>query len=198
VENGVNLDRYAFDVPTPEGPSAIFIGAMDYLANVDACEYFVREILPLIHKELPQFRFTMGGRNPCRRVQALHNGSTVVVAGSVSDVSGALRSASVSVAPLRVARGIQNKILEAMAVGTPVVASKAAAEGIDAKAGEHFLVEEDQEAFARAVVMLSTDSERAHAMARAARSLVEKRYRWEDKLERLEKLLSETAALGRK
>ncbi|MFO0982100.1 MAG: TIGR03087 family PEP-CTERM/XrtA system glycosyltransferase [Planctomycetota bacterium] len=198
LENGIDLSRYAFVFPEARRASAVFVGAMDYLANVDACEHFARAILPLVRRELPEFQFRIVGRHPTRRVQALHDGASVVVTGAVADVNAELNGASVSVAPLRVARGIQNKVLEAFAAGTPVVASSAAAEGIEATSGEHLLVADQPAEFARAVVMLVRDRVRARALATAARALVERRYRWEAGLERLEQLIVETvAACGR-
>jgi sugar transferase (PEP-CTERM/EpsH1 system associated) len=201
VENGVDLDRFpgAFAADAP--PLAVFVGAMDYLANVDACEFFVREVMPRVVAELPDFRLRIVGRHPTPRVRALHDGGRVVVVGGVPDVGVEMRGAAVSVAPLRVARGIQNKVLEAMASGTAVVASPSAAQGIGATPGEHLLVAEDPESWARAVLSVIRDRQLAARLSRSARALVEERFRWGTNLARLDALVeatvAEAAATGR-
>jgi glycosyltransferase involved in cell wall biosynthesis len=193
VENGIDLERHSFRIAAPERPCAVFVGAMDYLANVDACEWFVRDVLPLVVREVPSFQLRIVGRHPSRRVQALHDGERVVVTGAVPQVHVELHAASVSIAPLRVARGVQNKVLEAFAAGTPVVATSAAAKGIVAQPGEHLLVADDPQAFAREVVLLIRDRDRAALMARAARALVERRYRWPENLTQLDALIADAA-----
>ena len=126
ISNGVDADYYAPDAARPspfiEEPIApiVFTGAMDYWPNVDAVIWFAREALPLIRRQLPGVRFIVVGRNPPAAVQALASGE-ITVTGTVVDVRPYLQHAGVVVAPLRVARGIQNKILEAMAMERPVV-----------------------------------------------------------------------------
>jgi glycosyltransferase involved in cell wall biosynthesis len=174
----------------------VFVGAMDYLANVDACEFFVRDVLPRIVAELPGFQFRIVGRHPTARVRALHDGRGVVVVGAVADVGEELRKAAVSVAPLRIARGIQNKVLEAMASGTAAVVSPPAAEGLEARAGEHLLTAADPESWARAVLSVVRDRGLAARLSLNARALVERRFRWATNLARLDALVEATVAAG--
>ncbi|HEV8128610.1 MAG TPA: glycosyltransferase, partial [Candidatus Eisenbacteria bacterium] len=118
-----------------EAPSIVFTGLMDYFPNVDGVRHFCAEIFPRVRAEVPDARFVIVGRNPVRSVRALARLPGVSVTGAVPDVRPYLASAAVSVAPLRVARGIQNKILEAMAMALPVVATSAAFEGVGAPKG---------------------------------------------------------------
>jgi polysaccharide biosynthesis protein PslH len=113
-----------------EGPLLLFTGQMDYRPNIDAVSWFVREVLPLV----PGARFVIAGRNPTAEVQALAS-PLIQVTGAVADMRAWLAAADVVVAPLRIARGIQNKVLEAMSMARPVVASPAAFEGIEAEPG---------------------------------------------------------------
>ena len=111
------------------------------------------------------------------------NGTKVI--GAVDDIRSWLLAADVVVAPLRIARGIQNKVLEAMAIGKPVVASSAAAEGIDAVAGEHFLVATDPPQEAEMVCELLSDPEKGHRLGLSARKLIHQKYSWDHQLARL-------------
>jgi sugar transferase (PEP-CTERM/EpsH1 system associated) len=108
-------------------PYAIFTGSMDYLPNVDAVQFFCHEVLPHIRSRVPNLQFVIAGRNPGKEVMRLAADPAVVVTGTVSDIRPYLRGAAVAVAPMRIARGVQNKILEALAMNVPVVASSVAA-----------------------------------------------------------------------
>lgn len=186
VENGIDTD--AFD---PSGtfarieqaqPLIVFTGQMDYRPNVDAVTWFARDILPLI----PTARFAIVGRAPTAAVRALAN-DRVVVTGEVSDVRGWLAAAAVVVAPLKLARGIQNKVLEAMAMARPVVATHAAGEGID-HAGT-IRIADDAAAFASVVQQLIADPGNAAALGSAARARVIARYGWDACLAPLDGML---------
>ena len=183
LDNGVNLDYFRADgdfdpVPSPGSPLLVFTGQMDYRPNIEAVESFAHQVLPLLRAEHPGATFAIVGRNPVPQVQALAALPGVIVTGGVPDVRGWLAAADVVVAPLRIARGIQNKVLEAMAMGRPVVASPQAAEGIDARNGEHLLVAPDAQGEARAVLDLLADPTRAAALGAAARQRVQQRYDW--------------------
>jgi sugar transferase (PEP-CTERM/EpsH1 system associated) len=108
-------------------PYLIFTGTMDYLPNVDAVQFFCHAVMPHIRSRVPKLRFVIAGRNPGREVMRLTADPAVVVTGTVSDIRPYLRGAAVAVAPMRIARGVQNKILEALAMNVPVVASSVAA-----------------------------------------------------------------------
>ena len=140
LPNGVDVGYFAPRESLPPAPSAVFFGAMDYHANVEAAELLARAVLPLLRQRHPDFRLTLAGANPAPAVQALAAIPGVTVTGYVQDIRPHVRGASVCAIPLRVARGVQNKVLEAMALGVPVVASPGAAEGIDATPGEDLCV----------------------------------------------------------
>ncbi|MEJ7926547.1 TIGR03087 family PEP-CTERM/XrtA system glycosyltransferase [Sphingobium sp. AN641] len=194
LDNGVALDFFdpAADftaVDGGDGPLIVFTGQMDYRPNVEAAQSFARDTMPAIRAMHPQARFAIVGRNPDPAVAMLGQLPGVVVTGSVADTRGWLAAADVVVAPLRIARGVQNKVLEAMAMARPVVASRQAAEGIDAQAGEHLLVADDPAAEAAAVCALIDDPVRARAMGLAARARMDARYRWSATLSGLPAML---------
>lgn len=194
LENGVNLGYFdpaaAYDpVAAPGAPLLVFTGQMDYRPNVEAVTGFVRDALPAIRRVHPGATFAIVGRSPTAAVQALGEQPGVIVTGGVPDVRGWLAAADVVVAPLRIARGIQNKVLEAMAMARPVVASPQAAEGIDAENGAHFIVAPDAWSEAEAVLALLADPEKAAALGRAAQARVRARYDWAETLAPLRAML---------
>ncbi len=201
LENGVALDYFdpAADFPAIDrgaGPLLVFTGQMDYRPNVEAVESFARQSLPAIRTVHPDARFAIVGRNPAKAVQALAQLPGVIVTGGVPDVRGWLAAADVVVAPLRIARGIQNKVLEAMAMARPVVASPQAAEGIDARDEVHFLVAANPAEEAAKIVVLLSDPARAQQLGVAARKRTEERYRWSATLAALPDLLLGTPVKG--
>ncbi|WP_298673069.1 TIGR03087 family PEP-CTERM/XrtA system glycosyltransferase [uncultured Sphingomonas sp.] len=186
IENGIDTAHYdpgARHVPVVgQGPLIVFTGQMDYRPNIDAVIWFAREMLPRI----PGARFAIVGRAPTAEVRALA-GERVIVTGEVADVRGWLAAASVVVAPLKLARGIQNKVLEAMAMARPVVASAAAAEGIDHDGT--IRVAGDADGFVAAVNALLGDRDAAAALGKAARARVIARYDWAAALAPLDELI---------
>ncbi|MCP3734449.1 glycosyltransferase [Sphingomonas sp. RP10(2022)] len=167
-------------------PLIVFTGQMDYRPNVEAVTWFVREVLPLVQAAHPTAGFAIVGRAPTAAVQALA-GDDVVVTGAVHDVRPWLAAADVCVAPLRLARGIQNKVLEAMAMARPVVASVAAAEGIDH--GGTLRVAGKADDHAAQITALLDDPEAAATLGAQARKRVLARYDWEARLAPLDALL---------
>ncbi|MEO8723841.1 MAG: TIGR03087 family PEP-CTERM/XrtA system glycosyltransferase [Sphingobium sp.] len=203
VDNGVNLAYFHPDADFAplsaderwQGPLIVFTGQMDYRPNIEAVESFARASLPSIRVVHPDARFAIVGRNPSGRVRALANLPGVVVTGGVPDVRGWVAAADVVVAPLRTARGVQNKVLEAMAMGRPVVVSPQAAEGIDAQDGEHFSVAADSGSEIATVLGLLDDKARAAAMGHAARRQMETRYDWAATLAPIAHMLGERPKL---
>jgi sugar transferase (PEP-CTERM/EpsH1 system associated) len=181
LQNGVDLDYYdpeaRFAKLDEPGPLIVFTGQMDYAPNIDAVRWFAGEVMP----RLPRARFAIVGRKPVESVLGLA-GPRIVVTGAVEDVRSWLAAADVVAAPLRIARGIQNKVLEAMAMARPVVASPAAFEGIEAEPGRHLLVAATAEAQAQAIAGLIADPRRARALGEAARRRMEQAYRWQARL----------------
>lgn len=190
-ESPFTADREPPDATT-EGPQLVFTGAMDYWPNVDAVTWFAREVLPELAKRHPAARFHIVGRNPSSAVRALES-KAVVVTGTVADVRPYLQHATVVVAPLRVARGVQNKVLEAMAMTAPVVASRACAQAIGVEVGRELLTATTPAEYVAAIDGLLADSMRARAIGHAARSRVVHDYGWAEQLARLDALLGAVA-----
>jgi sugar transferase (PEP-CTERM/EpsH1 system associated) len=184
LSNGVELKRER--QAAGRRNTVVFVGSMDYFPNIDAMLYFTREILPLIRREIPDVHLSIVGRNPTSQVQALSRLKNVTVTGGVEHVDPYLNDAAVSVIPLRIARGIQNKILESMAHGVPVVTSRVALDGIAAKPGRDVLVADEPDSFAEKTVALLRDRKVRDQLAANAFALVQKEYRWEARLEQLE------------
>lgn len=181
--NGVDADYFAPSAerasPYPADEEAVvFTGAMDYWPNIDAATWFVSEMLPGLLQRRPGLRFYIVGRSPTPEVLALA-GEHVVVTGTVPDVRPYLQHAGVVVAPLRVARGIQNKILEAMAMERPVIAASECAGPVDANPGSELLAAAGAEEFISNIDALLADPERSASIGRAARARVIARYSWD-------------------
>ncbi len=176
--------------PAFPDPLIVFTGQMDYRPNIEAVTDFAHKAMPAIRAAHPDASFAIVGRNPTTAVSDLSMLPGVQVTGAVDDVRTWLAAADVVVAPLRIARGIQNKVLEAMAMARPVVASPAAAEGIDAVNGEHFYIEQDIEAESTRVCALLCDSHSALKTGKAARAHVESYYGWARQLAPLDIVMS--------
>lgn len=192
LENGVDLDYFA-PQPEPEGAGParlVFTGAMDYRPNVEAADWMVQSVLRKVQDEVPGTEFTIVGANPGAGVRRLGGRTGVTVTGRVDDVRPYLAAADVAVAPIRTARGIQNKVLEAMAMGKAVVSTTAAYSGIDARPEEELVVRDDADGFAEAIVSLLKDDARRQQLGRAARARMVERYSWASRLEVLDGILA--------
>lgn len=193
MPNGVDAEFFSPDAghanPYPAGGSVVvFTGAMDYWPNVDAVVWFVQDILPLLQRSRADLRFCIVGMNPAPAVLALA-GPSVVVTGGVPDVRPWIAHAQVVAAPLRIARGIQNKVLEAMAMARPVVVSASSATGLAGEPGHDFDVAGTAHEFAARISALLGDPERATRMGTCARARVLAAYSWDVHLGRLDALL---------
>jgi sugar transferase (PEP-CTERM/EpsH1 system associated) len=186
--NGVDTDYFSPELahasPYAAGERAlVFTGAMDYWPNVDAVEWFARDVFPQLRERFADLRFYIVGARPNPAVQALAQQAGVVVTGTVPDVRPYIAHAAVAVAPLRIARGIQNKVLEAMAMARAVVVSPQALEGIEAEPGSELVLAEDAAAFVEAVTTLLAGQDSAlEAIGKAARAKVQRRYSWSSNL----------------
>ncbi|WP_084253245.1 TIGR03087 family PEP-CTERM/XrtA system glycosyltransferase [Sphingomonas pituitosa] len=192
IENGIDTVFYdpaqRFEPVAGAGPLIVFTGQMDYRPNVAAVTWFADRVFPRVRQHHPEARFAIVGRAPTAAVQALAERPGVLVTGAVPDVRDWLAAAALVVAPLQLARGIQNKVLEGMAMARPVVASPAAAEGID-HAGT-LRVADGPEAFGDAVLSLLAEPEIGAALGSAARERVIARYSWDARLAPLDALLA--------
>ncbi|MGH8763884.1 MAG: TIGR03087 family PEP-CTERM/XrtA system glycosyltransferase [Nitrosospira sp.] len=197
--NGVDANYFSpqnnYSNPYPAGKDTlVFIGAMDYWANIDAVDWFARGIFPAIRAQLPEVEFHIVGARPTTEVMALTNLPGVTVTGSVPDVRPYLAHASLAVAPLRIARGIQNKVLEAMAMEKIVIASPQAMEGICAHPDYELFVADGESDFAHRIITL-LQSGPNRVIGHAARARVLEDYGWKKGLERIDALLSQPQAI---
>lgn len=196
VANGVDCEFFNPDVksdpPYPtDRTNIVFTGAMDYWANVDAVTWFADDILPKIRAALPDCAFWIVGANPTPEIVKLGERDGISVTGRVDDVRPFIAHATLSVAPLRVARGIQNKVLEAMALAKTVVATPQAMEGIAALDGTEVFVADDAEAFAERVMTLANAPD-LDTVGDRARQRVLTSYGWLTSLQKFESILEGT------
>lgn len=183
IANGVAIPplppRHDFSATSGEVLVVGFVGALNYRPNVDAVCWFVKHCWPAIRHAHPTAVFRVIGHSPARAVRRLGRIPGVQVIGPVPDVSPEILRFDVSVAPLRIARGLQNKVLEAMAYGRPLVLTSAAAEGVCGQSGEHFIVADQAAQFAQAVTKLLSDAAARKRLGESARELVSRHHRWE-------------------
>lgn len=191
IPNGVDTDYFGnIDASGATGKTVLFMGAMDYYPNEDAVAHFADDIWPLVRKELPDARFVIAGSKPGPRVTALAGrGENIDVTGFVPDMRPYLAEAGVFIAPFRIARGIQNKVLEAMAAGVPVVARPEAVQGVTGHNGS-IRVESEPASFARAVVECLRDGEARNTMIAEARRFVASHHDWGRNLRLLDGVLA--------
>jgi len=191
IENGVDLARFApgqaMANPMGAGQHFVFTGNMNYWPNADAVIWFAQEIFPLLRARLADAAFWVVGANPTPVVQALAALPGVHVTGRVPDTRPYLEYATASVCPLRIARGIQNKVLEAMAMGKPTIASPAAFEGVQAEAGRDLLVAGDAASFAARCAEVAAGQH--PDLPINARAAMQSHYAWPAVLARLDQYL---------
>jgi len=197
VENGVDLTKLSPErqFPSPfakESAAIVFTGAMDYRPNIDAVVWFAHEVFPSVRREHPRAEFWIVGANPSAAVRRLSAQPGVNVTGRVPDIRPYISNADCAVAPLRIARGVQNKVLEAMAMGKPVVGTQAALEGISAIPGRDALMARDASEFISLVSGVLSGG--YSQIGLAARARVESDYRWESNLSILDRLYAEDNA----
>ncbi len=191
VGNGVEVPQ-AQTVPrlsnshATDPPIVGFMGVMDYKPNVEGVEWFVKTGWPIIRKEMPKAEFHIVGRSPNSRVKKLARRAGVRVLGQAPNAQQAVSAFDVSIAPLQLARGLQNKVLEAMACGKPVVLTPQAAEGIHGEPGQHFLVHDDPTKFAHAVISLLQQPIVREQIGQRARQFVSVHHQWPAELKKLE------------
>ncbi|MCW5785237.1 MAG: TIGR03087 family PEP-CTERM/XrtA system glycosyltransferase [Nitrospirales bacterium] len=191
IPNGVDSEYFSLASDVQRKKSIIvFTAAMDYFPNIDGAIYFCQKILPRIHQAIPHVQFLIVGRNPVVALRRMAERiPQVQVTGTVPDVRPYLSKAMVAVAPLRIARGVQNKILEAMAMELPVVGTTSAFQGLAVATAHGMHVADDPGAFADAVVRLLDNPELARACGLSARQFVTSHYDWSNILQEFEHIL---------
>lgn len=180
--NGVNLDvfQYAY---SENAIDLIFIGNMLSLQNFDAALYMASEVLPKVRRYMPRLRLRLIGRISKKDANKLSAFDGVYVSGEVADVSIAAQGGAIGVCPVRLGAGVQNKVLEYMALGLPVVSTSIGLQGFDAINGEHLIVADDADEFAKEILILLNDKYKRKHMAEAARAYVECNHAWGSKLQ---------------
>ncbi|MBS1809155.1 MAG: TIGR03087 family PEP-CTERM/XrtA system glycosyltransferase [Acidobacteria bacterium] len=208
ITNGVDLEKFrpdAFPAFAPErlpenerrfftDPDAlriVFTGAMDYYPNAEACVWFANQIFPTIRAQYPNAQFLIVGSKPTPQVVALNELPGVLATGFVDDVRPYLAAARVCVIPLRIARGVQNKALEAMASGRAVIATPDVITGVGATAPEHLLMARDEKEFAEAVLQVLSDDALRLRLENAARDFVERECSWNPLMARFAALVED-------
>lgn len=200
VENGVSCDDYAANAAETgkPGDNLLFIGLMSYAANAEAVDWFVSKVFPLVRDDSPGTVFTIAGKEPPPRVQALDGHAGVRVIGYVEDVRPLYSDNSIMVVPLLAGGGSRLKILEAFATGTPVVSTTKGAEGLEVEAGRHLLIADTADDFAAAVIRLRRDVDLYDRLRSEARALVEEKYDWPVLAAKLEAAIVDMLAVTRK
>ena len=190
--HGVSYDHFMADPSVEKEPgSIIFSGNMGYAPNVDAARYFYEDIFPLIQKQIPNVQWTIVGTDPAPEVSKMADNPAVTVTGRVPDLRDYMNRAQVAIDPLRVGAGLQNKVLEGMSMGLPMVITSVANEGIQAVHGENILIADEPEAFARHVATLFEDVEQRSRLGAAARAFIVEQWSWEKHFEELEAMFTE-------
>ena len=186
IPNGVDTSAYTKNKIAGSGigagranskPSILFVGSMDYHANIDAVIWFSRQVWPEIARAHPELQFTIVGRNPAAGVRRLAS-DRIGVTGTVEDIRSYFESAVAAIVPIRYGSGTRYKILEAMAAGVPVVSTRLGAEGIEAKDGVHLLLADNAAEIAAAVSRFLTSAKTRNGFSQAARALMAEVYDW--------------------
>ena len=204
LRNGIDAVSFDPDLILPEkrmlampGPRLIFTGQMDYAPNVDAALRVIRSVLPQVRKACPDASFHVVGRNPPPRLRQYHEQQGVYVWGAVDDIRTWLAGAHIALLPLEIARGIQNKVLEAMAMRLPVVLSTGASTGIAAQDGRDFLICDEDSELAEAVIKLAASPQLCASLGDSARHFVVDEMSWAATLAPLAGLLGRNSAEAR-
>jgi sugar transferase (PEP-CTERM/EpsH1 system associated) len=196
IENGVDHEYFSPESRTlnPDPRTLIFTGAMDYYANIDGVKWFCEKIFPIVKDRYPKVQFYIVGSNPNPEIQKLGSNKCINVTGFVEDIRPYYNNADVCVIPLRIARGIQNKVLEAMSMGKAVVTTSTAVQSIKAISGVHLLLEDNFDKFAEAVSMLLENHTLRNYLGTNARQFVKSNYNWQGNMKKFDELMGQAEA----
>jgi polysaccharide biosynthesis protein PslH len=192
--NGVDAEYFAPSAVHYDEDHIVFVGRMDYYPNQECMTRFCADVFPLLRSKRPSVRLTIVGADPSPAMRRLSERPGVTVTGSVPDVRPYLESAALMVAPLNIARGTQNKILEGMAAGVPVVASRIAAGGVDADAPDHLLTASTPDEYVAAILCVLEDRSERLRLARAGRERVLSHHSWAQSMRRLDGIVERCLA----
>jgi sugar transferase (PEP-CTERM/EpsH1 system associated) len=193
IPNGVDTEFYRRENVTPlELPphTLVFTGTMDFRPNVDAMLWFAHDVLPLVKRDVPDVHLYIVGQRPHARLEVLRADPAVTITGAVEDTRPYTSAAQVYVVPLRMGGGTRLKLLEALALQTPIVSTTLGAEGFAVTSGQELLLVDDAAAFARAIVELLADRDRAQALGAAGRSFAVQHYDWRRIVPKFEEVYS--------
>lgn len=193
LPNGVDLDTFkAGGHDYSHNHTLLFTGNMDYAPNVDAVQYFVEEVFPIIKQQHPQVKFIIAGQRPVKKVQDLAS-DDVQVTGFIKDLAAVYNHASVVVAPLRFGAGTQNKVLEAMAMGVPVVCSNIGFKGLGIESGKGAIMQTDPKQFAESVIQLLNSQQMREDVGAKGMHVMQSRFGWDSVAKTLESYLMQIA-----
>lgn len=196
VGNGIDLELFTLHnyANKPQPAQFLFTGVMDYQPNIDAVLWFAEYVWPQVQARFPGAEFVIAGMNPVKSVKALADDSSIIVTGFVDDIMPYYAAARIFVAPFRLARGVQNKVLQALACGIPVVATPMGAEGIHCSPEQGLCVAESASEFYAVIESLMTNPQAAEALAGQARQAIEAQYSWPSQLKRMNQIIREDYA----
>ena len=195
--NGVDTGYFTPGDETYDSDLISFVGRMDYYPNQEAMFGFCEKVLPLLHKHRPQLKLQIIGADPSAAVRRLAQLPNVSVTGSVLDVRPYLRRSALMVAPLNIARGTQNKLLESMSAGVPVVTSPLAAAGVDAVPGEHLHVADSPEEYCDTILRIVTNPIERARLARSGRQRMQSQHNWVNSMRRLDSIIERCLSMPR-
>jgi polysaccharide biosynthesis protein PslH len=195
VSNGVDLEYFAPWSEETEPHSVVFNGVLNYRPNLDAANYLVEQVWPLVLERCPSARLVLVGRAPEREAASLRR-ATVEVIGTVPDVRPYLGRAEVVAVPIRMGGGTRFKVVEALSMAKPMVSTTLGCEGLSVRDREHLLIADDPETFAREILELFEDGELRRRLGLAGRALAEQNYSWRLAGERLEALYQRVMSDG--
>ncbi|MGD9346780.1 MAG: glycosyltransferase [Candidatus Aminicenantes bacterium] len=191
VPHGVDVEHFVYSSPPDGERNIVFVGNYLHFPNVDAVLYFYQEIWPRVKVLCPGAKFVIVGQAPPSEIQKLAGDESIRVTGRVEDVTPYIHEAQIFICPVRLGGGFRGKILEAMAVGRPIVSTSLGSEGIPSKSGENIMIADDPEDFAAAIEKLLKDRDLYERIRRAGRRLVEEKYDWAKGVAVLEGILED-------